>query len=45
MNGRQANQLTLGNTPVVAAEAKRLLEAGETVTVEGLFQDVTEHWT
>jgi len=45
MNGRQANQLTLGNTPVVVAEAKRLLQEGETVTVEGLFQDVTEHWT
>ncbi len=32
----------LGDNPVAVAEAKRRLEAGETVTVEGIFQDVTE---
>lgn len=32
----------LGENPEVVAEARRKLEAGEAVTVEGTFQDVTE---
>jgi hypothetical protein len=32
----------LGDNPVVVAEPKRRLEAGETVTVETFAQDVTE---
>lgn len=35
-------QKTLGDNPEVVAEARRKLEAGEAVTVEGTFQDVTE---
>ena len=32
-------QKALGNNPVVVAEARRRIEAGETVTVEALTQD------
>lgn len=35
-------QKTLGDNPEVVAEARHKLEAGEAVTVEGTFQDVTE---
>lgn len=32
----------LGDSPEAVAEARQRLEAGESVTVEGIFQDVTE---
>jgi hypothetical protein len=36
-------QKALGDNPQAIAEARRRLEAGESVTVEGICQDVTDH--